>query len=48
MEFEVDHTQVREICPETGSEVPILDDSPAMDGLQISLDAGDGRLFLLP
>jgi hypothetical protein len=27
---------------------PVIDDSPDMDGLQVSLGAGDGRLFLLP
>ncbi|MCP4312846.1 MAG: hypothetical protein GY790_16405, partial [Bacteroidetes bacterium] len=32
----------------TGKEIPVVDDSPAMKGLQISLDAGEGRLFLLP
>jgi hypothetical protein len=32
----------------TGHEVPIYDDSPNMEGLHISLDAGAGRLFLLP
>jgi hypothetical protein len=40
--------QVLEVCRETGEEIPIVDDSPAMEGLQISLDSGDGRLFLLP
>lgn len=39
---------IREICKKTGIEVPVVDDSPAMEGLQISLDSGDGRLFLLP
>ena len=39
---------VREVCQETGKEIPIVDDSPAMAGLQISLDSGEGRLYLLP
>jgi hypothetical protein len=26
--------------------VPVYDESPAMPGVQISLDAGDGRLFI--
>jgi hypothetical protein len=48
VEFAVDPAQVREICPETGAEIPVVDDSPDMPGLQLSLDAGGGRLFLLP
>ena len=40
--------QVREVCKVTGKEIPVVDDSPAMEGLQISLDSGEGRLFLLP
>ncbi|MFC1488436.1 hypothetical protein ACFL6B_01170 [Thermodesulfobacteriota bacterium] len=46
--FNVPVARVREVCKETGKEIPIVDDSPAMKGLQISLDSGDGRLFLLP
>lgn len=45
--FDVPVDQVRELCKKTGKEIPIVDDSPAMDGLQISLDSGEGRLFLL-
>ncbi|MBM3499226.1 MAG: hypothetical protein FJX74_11215 [Armatimonadetes bacterium] len=48
VEFDVDATQVTEVSQETGAEAPVLDDSPAMEGLQVSLDAGQGRLFLLP
>jgi hypothetical protein len=48
VEFDVDPTQVLEVSQETGEEAPVIDDSPAMDGLQVSLDAGQGRLFLLP
>ncbi len=47
VEFSVPADQVREISKETGEEIPVLDDSPAMEGLQISLDSGDGRLFIL-
>lgn len=46
--FDVPADAAREVCPETGREVPVIDDSPAMEGLQVSLDAGAGRLFLLP
>ncbi len=35
-----------EIDRETGRAVPVYDESPAMPGVQISLDAGDGRLFI--
>jgi hypothetical protein len=37
-----------ELDKATGQEIPVLDDSPDLPGLQISLGAGDGRLFLLP
>jgi hypothetical protein len=47
LEFNVPLSQVREICKETGKEIEVIDDSPAMEGLQISLDSGEGRLFLL-
>jgi len=48
VEFDVPAEQVVEVSQETGLEVPVRDDSPAMDGLQLSLDSGAGRLFLLP
>jgi Beta-galactosidase len=48
VEFDVDSAQVVEVSPKTGREEPVRDDSPDMDGLQVSLDAGEGRLFLLP
>ena len=48
VEFDVDAAEVIEVHKETGEEAPVIDDSPAMEGLQISLDAGEGRLFLLP
>ena len=44
---EFDGEGVVEIDPATGKERPVEDDSPAMPGLQVSLDAGEGRLFLL-
>lgn len=46
--FDAPLHEVVEIDPKTGEEVPVLDDSPNMDGLQVSLGAGDARLFLLP
>jgi len=39
---------VTELDPVTGDERPVRDDSPAMEGLQLSLDAAEGRLFLMP
>jgi hypothetical protein len=39
---------VLEVSPKTGRAVEVMDDSPDMPGLQVSLDAGEGRLFLLP
>jgi hypothetical protein len=46
--FDAEPDQVREVSPATGEEIAVVDDSPAMPGLQLSLDAGEGRLFLLP
>jgi len=48
LEFSVPVEEVREVCKKTGKEIPVVDDSPAMEGLQVSLDSGEGRLFLLP
>lgn len=48
VEFDVDPGQVLEVSPKTGRAEPVVDDSPDMPGLQVSLDAGEGRLFLLP
>ena len=47
VEFVVAADKVLEVSPKTGHASPVVDDSPAMAGLQISLDAGEGRLFLL-
>ena len=46
--FDAPHDKVRELSQETGKEIPLVDNSPDMEGLQISLDSGEGRLFLLP
>lgn len=48
VQFDGPEAAVTEVDPETGRAVPLLDDSPAMPGLQLSFDAGDARLFLLP
>ena len=49
VEFDVPDDQVIEVDGADGKEKPARDDSPlGMPGLQISLDAGEGRLFLLP
>lgn len=46
--FDVPDAEVIEVDPVSGAEAPLADDSPALPGLQVSFDAGDARLFLLP
>jgi len=46
--FNAPHGEVLEVSQVTGEATPVLDDSPSMDGLQLSFNAGEGRLFLLP
>ena len=48
MEFDVSAERVVEVDQRTGKEVTVMDESPRIEGLQVSLDAGEGRLFLLP
>lgn len=48
VEFDSDPADVREVDKATGKLVPAVDDSPEMKGFQVSLGAGDGRLFVLP
>ncbi|MEW6750317.1 MAG: hypothetical protein AB1505_04985 [Candidatus Latescibacterota bacterium] len=48
VEFDVNGERVVEVSQATGQEVPVLDESPDMEGLEVSLDAGKGRLFLVP
>jgi hypothetical protein len=48
VEFAVADKDVVEVDAADGKEKPVRDDSPDMPGLQVSLDAGEGRLFLLP
>ena len=40
--------EVVELSRDDGREHPLLDDSPELPGIQLSLGAGDARLFLLP
>ena len=46
--FDAPPEVVLEIDKSTGREAPLHDDSPDIQGIQVSLDAGEGRLFLLP
>ncbi len=46
--FDTPAGAVTEVDKATGAEVPLRDESPDMPGVQIPLDAGEGRLFLLP
>jgi hypothetical protein len=46
--FDAPLHEVVEVDPHSGKEIAVIDDSPNMDGLQLSLAAGSGRLFLLP
>jgi hypothetical protein len=48
VEFDTAPAAVLEVSPVTGEAAPVVDSSPDMPGLQLSLDAGDARLFLLP
>jgi len=48
VEFAVPDKNVIEVDSSDGKEKPARDDSPDMPGLQLSLDSGEGRLFLLP
>jgi hypothetical protein len=46
--IEFDAEDVMEVDKTTGKEIPAVDDSPELKGFQLSLGAGDARLFLLP
>lgn len=48
VEFDAETSKVLEVSKVDGKAYPVKDDSPELEGLQISLDAGEGRLFLLP
>lgn len=48
VDFGVPPASVLEVSSKTGTLEPVVDDSPDLSGLQLSLDAGEGRLFVLP
>lgn len=48
VEFDADAAEVLEVSQRDGGIAPVIDDSPDMPGLQVSLDSGEGRLFILP
>jgi hypothetical protein len=48
VEFDAEVEKVLEVSKVDGQPHPVADDSPEIEGIQISLDAGEGRLFLLP
>jgi hypothetical protein len=48
VEFDAPDRKVMEVDASDGKEKPVRDDSPEIPRLQIGLDAGEGRLFLLP
>jgi hypothetical protein len=45
--FDAPLERITEVAKTGHGEVPVRDDSPDMEGLQVSLDAGEGRLFLI-
>jgi hypothetical protein len=47
VQFRSNLSNVRELSKKTGTEMAVADDSPDMEGLQLALDAGEGRLFLI-
>jgi hypothetical protein len=48
VEFDADEKDVVEVDKTSGKEISATDDSPELKGFQMSLGAGDCRLFLLP
>ena len=48
VEFDAEPNEVFEVSKATGNPTPAVDDSPELKGFQVSLGAGDARLFLLP
>ena len=47
VEFRADTSQIREVDKKTGKEIPVMDSSPKLPGLQFHIAAGSGRLFLI-
>ena len=47
VEFVSPLANIVEINPATGKQIAVVDDSPDMPGLQLSLGSGEGRLFLI-
>jgi hypothetical protein len=48
VEFDAEPKDVVEVSKTTGKAAPAVDDGPELKGFQLSLGAGDARLFLLP
>jgi hypothetical protein len=48
VEFDAEPNEVLEVSKATGNATPVVDDSPELKGFQVSLGAGDARLFLFP
>ncbi|MCD6048959.1 MAG: hypothetical protein K0Q55_362 [Verrucomicrobia bacterium] len=48
VEFDAPLESVSELNKVTGREMPVVDDSPELNGLQLSFGAAEARLFLLP
>jgi hypothetical protein len=47
LKFRMDPSEIVELG-QNGDEIPLRDDSPDLAGWQFRLDAGEGRLFLMP
>lgn len=47
VDFDAPADAVMEISKTSGREIPLYDESPDLAGMQLSFDAGEGRLFLL-
>ena len=47
-EFDAPASRLLEVDKFSGREIPLVDDSPELPGLQLSFGPGDARLFLLP
>ncbi|HPO14552.1 MAG TPA: beta-galactosidase [Candidatus Hydrogenedentes bacterium] len=45
--FDIPAEKIMEVRQDTGAIEPVLDDSSGIEGLQLSFDSGEGRLFIL-